>query len=100
LCQPTSKEAMKRQFDHDILFCIRTFPIVAEYLPIQLQINDELLLRRIELDNSLLTNSITSICWIKPPQRRSLEQCKAFALIYIADPHSANHHASWNCCCP
>ncbi|KAG2078203.1 hypothetical protein BDR04DRAFT_967660, partial [Suillus decipiens] len=67
-----------------------TFPIVTEYLPIQLQIQDKTFLRSVEQDNSLPANLIAFIQWIKPPQHRSTNQCKAFTLVHIADPHMAN----------
>lgn len=87
---PASKEALKEQFDNAVSFRTRTFPIVAEYLPIQIQIHEDTLLRSIEQDNNLLINSIVSARWIKPPTRRSPTQRKAFALLHIADPHTAN----------
>jgi hypothetical protein len=90
LRETTSKEALIAHFGNTVSFRTRTYPIVAEYLPIQLQIQDDAFLRSVEQDNNLPTNSIVSTRWIKPPQRRSATQRRAFALIHIADPHTAN----------
>ncbi|KAG1816666.1 uncharacterized protein BJ212DRAFT_1299436 [Suillus subaureus] len=90
LHEMTSKEALTKHFGNTVSFHTHTYPIVAEYLPIQLQIQDDTFLHSVEQDNNLLINSIVTTCWIKPPQRRSATQRKAFALIHIADPHTAN----------
>jgi hypothetical protein len=68
----------------------QTYPIVAQYLPINLPIEDETLLHKIEKDNNLPNKSIESMRWIKPPQHRSNEQRKAFAMIQLRDAHMAN----------
>jgi hypothetical protein len=46
----------------------QTYPIVAQYLPINPSIKDETLLHKIEKENNLPNKSIESVCWIKPPQ--------------------------------
>ncbi|KIK38823.1 hypothetical protein CY34DRAFT_90337, partial [Suillus luteus UH-Slu-Lm8-n1] len=71
LRETSSKEALIEHFGNTVSFRTRTYPIIAEYLPIQLQIQDDAFLRSVEQDNNLPTNSIVSTCWIKPPQCRS-----------------------------
>ncbi|KAG2066508.1 hypothetical protein BDR04DRAFT_1029864, partial [Suillus decipiens] len=68
----------------------QTFSIVAQYLPINLILEDSNLLCKIKKDNNLPDNSIASMHWIKPPQCRSNEQRKAFAMIHLRDAHTAN----------
>jgi hypothetical protein len=46
----------------------QTYPIVAQYLPINLPVEDETLLCKIEKENNLPNKSIASMRWIKPPQ--------------------------------
>ncbi|KAG1732024.1 uncharacterized protein EDB91DRAFT_1058349 [Suillus paluster] len=58
---------LEGQFDSAVSFCTRTFPIVLEYLPIQLQIESDGFLHKIEHDNQLSKNVLVAIRWIKPP---------------------------------
>lgn len=44
----------------------------------------------LEEENLPLTNSLASIRWIKPPTCHSPQQRKAFALLQVADAHTAN----------
>lgn len=83
-------EALVKQLDNTVSFRPRTYPIVAEYLPIHLQIDKEDFSRRVEIDNYLPEHSISSIRWIKPPHCRSDTQRKAFALLQVNDVKVAN----------
>lgn len=74
LRSPTGRALLEGQFESTVSFRSRTFAIVLEYLPIRLQLDDAEFLRHVETENSLPTDSLTSIRWIKPPARRSSEQ--------------------------
>ncbi|KAG2747165.1 hypothetical protein P692DRAFT_201791369 [Suillus brevipes Sb2] len=91
LRSPLGRSLLEGQFDSTVSFRTRTFATVIEYLPIRLQIEDTSFLRNIESENSLPEESLTSIRWIKPPARRSSEQRKAFAIVQVADAHTANN---------
>ncbi|KAG2032057.1 hypothetical protein BDR03DRAFT_874703, partial [Suillus americanus] len=90
LCGAEGKALLTKQLGPATFICEQTFPIVAQYLPINLPLDDRNLLCKIEKDNNLLDSSIASMRWIKPPQRRSNEQRKAFAMIHFRDAHMAN----------
>ncbi|KAG1741833.1 uncharacterized protein EDB91DRAFT_1247886 [Suillus paluster] len=77
----------------DSMACIhdRTFAIVVQFLLITYDIEQDDFKRHIETENFLPSNSITSIRWIKPPQRRTREQCTTFALLQIKDAETANN---------
>ncbi|KAG1809791.1 uncharacterized protein HD556DRAFT_1223821, partial [Suillus plorans] len=77
LRDPTGRTLFEGQFDATVSFRFRTYALVLEYLPIQLQLGDEQFLHRIEDENQLPTDSLTSIRWIKPPIRRTQQQRKA-----------------------
>ncbi|KAG1724448.1 uncharacterized protein EDB91DRAFT_1062825, partial [Suillus paluster] len=87
---PEGRSALLAELRPTVSFRTRSFPLVAEYLPIQMQIEGENFLRAVEQENSLPENSLVSVCWIKSPMRRSQEQQKAFALIQVADTPTAN----------
>ncbi|KAG1824334.1 uncharacterized protein BJ212DRAFT_1245283, partial [Suillus subaureus] len=91
LNNPTGKAALESNLDLAVLFCRHTYPIVLEYLPIQLQIENEVFLKQVEQENNLPLNVIANIRWIKPPTKHSVEQRKAFALMQITDIHIANN---------
>lgn len=90
LNNPPGKTALESHLDIDVSFRYRSFPIVLEYLSIQLQIENEDFLRQIEHDNQLSPASLASIRWIKPAAKRSPQQTKAFALLHVSDIHTAN----------
>ncbi|KIK34516.1 hypothetical protein CY34DRAFT_97858 [Suillus luteus UH-Slu-Lm8-n1] len=81
---------LEGHFDSAVSFRNRTFPIVLEYLPIHLQIEQTEFLRKIEEENCLPTDTLSSIRWIKPPLRHSQTQRKAFALLQVSTASYAN----------
>ncbi|KAG1807041.1 uncharacterized protein BJ212DRAFT_1282645 [Suillus subaureus] len=72
--------------------CIQkqTFPIVGQYLPINLPLSNVDLLHRIKKNNNLPDETTAFMHWIKPPQCQSNEQRKAFTMIHLRDAHMAN----------
>ncbi|KAG2061007.1 hypothetical protein BDR06DRAFT_1049074 [Suillus hirtellus] len=91
LCDLVGRTLLEGQFDTAVSFCKRTYTLVLEYLPIQLQIENDEFLRHIEHKNDLPTNSLASVRWIKPPTRRMQEQRKAFALLQVIKAPTANN---------
>ncbi|KAG1866693.1 hypothetical protein F4604DRAFT_1927966 [Suillus subluteus] len=87
----TGRALLEGQFDSTVSFRIRTFSIVLEYLSIHMQIEQEGFLRKIEQENQLPSNTLTSIRWIKPPLRRTQEQWKAFALLQVSMAPTTNN---------
>lgn len=81
---------LEGQFDSAVLFRNRTFPLVLEYLPIHMQLEQPEFLRKIEQENHLPSDVLVSIRWIKPPLRRSQAQRKAFALLQVSTASCAN----------
>ncbi|KAG2737974.1 hypothetical protein P692DRAFT_201660663, partial [Suillus brevipes Sb2] len=77
LREPTGRALLEEQFESTVSFRSRTFALVLEYLPIRLQLDDASLLRRVEIENNLPADSLSTIRWIKPVARRSAEQRKA-----------------------
>lgn len=84
------RSALENHLDISVSFRQRQYPLVLEYLPIQMQIEQDDFLRQIEQENQLETNTLASIRWIKPPTKRSAEQRKAFALLHVTDVQAAN----------
>ncbi|KIK34630.1 hypothetical protein CY34DRAFT_59105, partial [Suillus luteus UH-Slu-Lm8-n1] len=57
---------LEGQLGPSVSFRNRTYPIVLEYLPIHMQLEQNDFLRKIEQENHLPTDSLSSIRWIKP----------------------------------
>lgn len=87
---PTGRALFEAQFDTEVSFRKRTFALVLEYLPIQLQIEQEEFLRNVENENNLPDHSLATARWIKPPTRRTQQQRKAFALLQVIEAPIAN----------
>ncbi|KAG2338747.1 hypothetical protein BDR05DRAFT_840228, partial [Suillus weaverae] len=68
---------LESQFDTAVSFRKHTSALVLQYLPIQMQIENDRFLRRVEEENNLPANSLATIRWIKPPLRRTPGQQKA-----------------------
>jgi hypothetical protein len=88
---PIGRTSLESQFDTTVSFRKRTYPIVIEYLPIQMQIENESFLRNVENGNNLPMNSLATIRWIKPPLHRKNDQRKAFALLQVIEVETANN---------
>jgi len=88
---PIGGPSLESQFDTAVSFRKRTYPIVIEYLHIQMQIEQDGFLRNIERENHLPEHSLATIRWIKPPLRRQQDQRKAFALLHVTEADIANN---------
>ncbi|KAG2051096.1 hypothetical protein BDR06DRAFT_860272, partial [Suillus hirtellus] len=82
---------LEGQFDTAVSFRKCTYTLVLEYLPIQLQIENDGFLQHVENENGLPINSLANIRWIKPPTRQTQEQWKAFALLQVIEASTANN---------
>ena len=68
----------------------RTYNVVAFYVPLTFQTNNEQALREIEEANGLQPHSIVSARWIKPEARRSVTQVFGHAIISFKSSDQAN----------
>jgi hypothetical protein len=68
-----------------------TFALVLEYLPIQLQIENEGFLQAVKDENDLPANSLAIIRRIKSLNHRTQEQHKAFVILHITGATIANN---------
>jgi len=82
---------LTNQLGHPITLCDHSYSVILQYLPTYLQIEREGFLRAVEEENGIDTHSLNSIRWIKLLNRRSNEQCKAFALLQVTDIILANN---------
>lgn len=90
LRSPAGRQSLEDKLGPLVSLRERTFGIVLQYLPISLKIDHDEFLRKCEEENTLPARSLHSIHWIKPPQRRTKEQQRAFALLQVADVGTAN----------
>jgi hypothetical protein len=90
LRKPLNRNAMAGKLGPTVSFRSSAFPIVIEYLPIHTQITEDKFLRKTEEENNLPENSLISAKWIKPIDRRSQTQRKAFMLLQVIDAPTAN----------
>ncbi|KAG2049923.1 hypothetical protein BDR06DRAFT_974877 [Suillus hirtellus] len=88
---PNGKAAIESQLDTSVSFRQHLYTLVLEYLPTIMQIDRDGFLRDIEQENYLPDATLASIRWIKPAQKRSAGQRKAFALLLVSDIHVANN---------
>ncbi|KAG2757193.1 hypothetical protein P692DRAFT_201673798, partial [Suillus brevipes Sb2] len=75
--KPINSKALTSKLGPTVSFRSSAFPIVIEYLPIRIQIENEQFLRTTEKENDLPENSLINIKWIKPVNRRTQVQQKA-----------------------
>ncbi|KAF9239981.1 hypothetical protein BU15DRAFT_46065 [Melanogaster broomeanus] len=68
----------------------RSYQILTLFLPISSLIHDLEWLRAVEMENDIDDESIESIRWVKPVERRSPTQCVAHAIINLRTPQAAN----------
>ncbi|KAF8598781.1 hypothetical protein BDV93DRAFT_450606, partial [Ceratobasidium sp. AG-I] len=68
----------------------RAYPIIAEMVPIELDINKENIIRDIEETNDLQKGDITGLRWIKNPERRSANQRHAHLVVSCRTKQVAN----------
>lgn len=69
----------------------RHYQVVAEFLPVNVNIEKGETLRTIEHDSRLPDNCIKGIRWIKPLERRGPRQQTALAIITFNSADAANH---------
>ncbi|KAG1804411.1 uncharacterized protein BJ212DRAFT_1240961, partial [Suillus subaureus] len=75
--KPINSKALTSKLGPTVLFHSSAFPIVIEYLPICIQIENKQFLRTTKKENNLPENSLINIKWIKLVNRRTQVQQKA-----------------------
>ncbi|TDL19050.1 hypothetical protein BD410DRAFT_697962, partial [Rickenella mellea] len=68
----------------------RAYTVIAEFVPVTLDLNDADACTQIEKDNNLPSLSILTAKWIKPVHKRSQTQRTAHLIIALNSPESAN----------
>ena len=91
LRSPDRSRAFISKFGSNVMLATKPFPILIEYVPICLDIDDPSSLRDIECKNALPTGTIKSARWIKPIERRSPQQRRAHLTIEMMKPGDVNH---------
>ncbi|KIM52385.1 hypothetical protein SCLCIDRAFT_46563, partial [Scleroderma citrinum Foug A] len=84
------QQAFAAKFGTKVSLASKPFPVITEYIPVRLAIDDTNTLREMERENDLLVNTIHSIRWIKPLERRAPNQCTAHMIINFFRPVEAN----------
>jgi hypothetical protein len=79
-----------KALDHAVTIKDRTYTVIVQYLPIHMQIDRPGLLRLIESKNELEDNSLISMRWVKPPNKRTPGQLMAFASLQVNNADTAN----------
>ncbi|OJA15712.1 hypothetical protein AZE42_12979, partial [Rhizopogon vesiculosus] len=87
----STRTALTNQLGQSIVLRDLSYPVILQYLPTYLQIEREGFLRAVEEENGIDTHSLDSIRWIKPLNRRSHDQRKAFTLLQVTDIIIANN---------
>ncbi|KIM67414.1 hypothetical protein SCLCIDRAFT_58163, partial [Scleroderma citrinum Foug A] len=91
LRSPDRARAFISKFGSNVMLATKPFPILVEYVPICLNIDNSSALRDIECKNALPIGTIKSARWIKPIERRSPQQRRAHLALEIMKPSDANH---------
>jgi len=84
------KDEIRENLQTEVSFHMQSFSLIIEYIPISTRIDQPDFLRTVENDNNLPLHSLTSIRWLKPLNRRSEHQRRAFAMLQTSDVHIAN----------
>ena len=87
---PKGQLSFTANFGPDVSLATKPFPVLAEYVPIRTLIEDPKTLRDIEHNNNLPPDSVRSMRWIKPVERRIPNQRHAHAIIDFHCPTDAN----------
>ncbi|TDL17161.1 hypothetical protein BD410DRAFT_730406 [Rickenella mellea] len=85
-----SKDVMKaflESFGGTSIIKERAYTVIAEFVPVTLDLNDADTCAQIEKDNNLPSLSILSTKWIKPVYKRSQTQRTAHLIIALNHPN-------------
>ncbi|KIJ22444.1 hypothetical protein M422DRAFT_82107, partial [Sphaerobolus stellatus SS14] len=63
----------------------RLYPVIAENIPLHFDPNNEDHMRQIEIDHEWPAGTIASACWLKSPDRHTLNQMTAYAVLSFQD---------------
>ncbi|KIJ50423.1 hypothetical protein M422DRAFT_77320, partial [Sphaerobolus stellatus SS14] len=68
----------------------RLYPIIAERVPTSFKPDSNADIRNLEESNGIYTGEIERARWIKPPERRDVNQRAAHLIILVSNPRTAN----------
>ena len=88
--QPDIEIAFTEAFAEGSHITGRTYNLIVPRVPVAFDPMDKKHLHEIEEANGLRTNEIIKVRWIKPIERRRLEQTHAFAILTLSSVDSAN----------
>jgi len=87
---PLRKANFLRKLDGKARIKDRLFNVVVPFVPVFTDLSDPDIQRKIEQENGLPEDSVSSIKWIKDPSRRSFKQRVAHTLLSLTSPQAAN----------
>jgi hypothetical protein len=91
LASKTNAEAFLRELgESEASFKMRSYNVVAYYVPLSFDTNSEKDRREIEEANGMPKGVLTKIRWIKPPMRRQPDQRFAHIIATFSDAETAN----------
>ncbi|KAG1743987.1 uncharacterized protein EDB91DRAFT_1050846, partial [Suillus paluster] len=77
----TTWTAFLKVLDFSVTFKDRTYTLIAQYVPVNILIEQPGIFCLVENKNRLKNNSLASMRWIKPPHKQSPTQMMVFALL-------------------
>ena len=87
---PTHRAKFMEKLGGKIHLKDRQYNVVVPFLPVSTDINAPDTIQHIEEGNELPRGSISQICWIKDPAKRTSRQCVAHTLFSLTTPEAAN----------
>jgi hypothetical protein len=91
LASKTNAEAFLQELgESEASFKLRSYNVIAYFVPLNLDTNNEKDRREIEETNNVPKGVLTKIRWIKPPMRRQPDQRFAHIIITFSDAETAN----------
>ena len=90
LLNPTLTSDFIRKFNTTSTIKPNNYPIIAEFVPTSFDPTSKEGLTIVELANSLQPGDITTARWIKPPEKRMINQFTAHLILHLRSRLSAN----------
>ncbi|KAF8813271.1 hypothetical protein BYT27DRAFT_7084938, partial [Phlegmacium glaucopus] len=76
----------------------RSHPVIAYYVPLNLDANSPERLQEITEVNNILAGDLLGICWVKQPAQRSPTQTCGHLLLFLTSPDTANRAKTEGLC--
>jgi hypothetical protein len=91
LASKANTEAFLRELgESEASFKMRSYNVIAYYVPLNLDTNSEKDRKEIEEANNIPRGVLTKIRWIKPPMRRRTDQRCGHIIVTFSDAETAN----------